>query len=130
MNKHMVIGLAVGLAIGGSTVFGLKGLTGGERQARQNDPQPTSTADHNAQATAKLQNLRGDDFDKAFLDEMIQHHQGAIDMARLIESNARHDELKQLGKEIMAAQSREIDMMRSWRTDWGYKDTPNSHETH
>ena len=130
MNKHMLIGLAVGLTIGGGTVFGLNALAGGDRQPQQNQVQSTSTADHNAQATAKLQNLRGDDFDKAFLAEMIQHHQGAIDMARLIESNARHDELKKLGQEIMTAQSREIDMMQSWQTDWGYKDTPKSHEAH
>lgn len=90
----------------------------------------TSTADHNAKATAKLKDLKGDDFDKAFIEEMIMHHQGAIDMAKLIETNAKHDELKQLGKDIISAQSKEIDMMQTWQTDWGYKATPHSSDMH
>jgi uncharacterized protein (DUF305 family) len=55
------------------------------------------------------------------------HHQGAIDMANLVKDNAKHDELKSLANDILAAQSREIEMMRSWQTQWGYSST-SSHE--
>lgn len=75
--------------------------------------------------TATLKNKTGDDFDKAFIADMIVHHQGAIDMAKLASNNAKHNEVKSLANDILAAQSKEIDMMQTWQTDWGYKTTPS-----
>ena len=79
--------------------------------------------------TASLKNKTGDDFDKAFMGEMIIHHQGAIDMAKLAQQNAKHGEIKTLATAILAAQSKEIDMMQTWQTQWGYKTTPTT-ESH
>lgn len=70
-----------------------------------------------------LQGKTGDEFDKAFISGMIVHHQGAIDMAKLAKDNAKHDEVKSLANDILAAQSKEIDMMQTWQTQWGYKTT-------
>lgn len=78
--------------------------------------------------SADLQGKSGDDFDKAFLSGMIAHHQGALDMAKLVQANAKHDELKAMADDILSAQSKEIDQMQTWQTDWGYKTTPQSHE--
>lgn len=57
-------------------------------------------------------------FDKAFIDAMIPHHQSAIDMAREARQQAKHQEIKDLAGQIVAAQQREIDQMRAWRTSW------------
>lgn len=62
----------------------------------------------------------GDDFDELFISQMIEHHRGAIDMANQAKQNAKHDEIKQLAEDIIAAQSKEIDQMRIWQKDWGY----------
>ncbi len=69
---------------------------------------------------ASLKDKKGDDFDKAFVSEMIAHHQSAVDMAKLSAANAKHDEVKQLSTEIIAAQEKEISQMRQWQMDWGY----------
>jgi uncharacterized protein (DUF305 family) len=82
-----------------------------------------------SQMTDDLKNKTGDDFDKAFISSMIEHHQGAIDMAKLAEKNAKHDEIKNMSNDIMAAQSKEIDMMQNWQTQWGYKDTSAGHDS-
>ena len=79
--------------------------------------------------TSMLESKTGDEFDSAFIDSMIEHHQAAIDMAMLADKSAKHDEIKVLANEIMSAQSKEIDMMQSWQSDWGYKSTPTSHDT-
>jgi len=76
-----------------------------------------------------LKNKTGDDFDKAFIAGMIEHHQGAIDMAKLAKDNAKHDEIKNMADDIISAQSKEIDMMQTWQVDWGYKVVPTSHDT-
>src|SRR3989344_8458149 len=72
------------------------------------------------QMVAGLQGKTGDAFDEAFISEMIDHHQGAIDMANLAKQNAKHDEIKKLADDIVSAQSKEIDMMQTWQRDWGY----------
>ena len=41
-----------------------------------------------------LKNKSDDEFDKAFITGMIEHHQGAIDMAKLAQKQAKHEELK------------------------------------
>ncbi len=62
----------------------------------------------------------GDDFDRAFMEAMIVHHQGAIDMAKQAQTNARHDEIKSMARDIISAQTKEINMMKQWQTQWGY----------
>lgn len=67
-----------------------------------------------------LKGKTGDDFDKAFLSGMIEHHQGAIDMANLAKQYAGHDEIKQMADDIISAQTNEISTMREWQKAWGY----------
>jgi uncharacterized protein (DUF305 family) len=67
-----------------------------------------------------LEGKTGDEFDKAFLEAMIPHHEGAIDMAQMVEQSAKHQEIKDLAKAIATSQQREIDMMKQWQKDWGY----------
>ena len=70
--------------------------------------------------TAALRGKTGDDFDRAFLQMMVPHHQGAIEMAKLADKNAKHAEVKALAKAIIAAQQREIAQMQGWMKAWGY----------
>jgi uncharacterized protein (DUF305 family) len=67
---------------------------------------------------ANLVDKTGDDFDVAFLEEMIPHHLGAIEMAELALATSKRPELIQLAKEIIAAQQKEINMMRDWQRTW------------
>lgn len=53
-----------------------------------------------------------DDVDMSFAEMMIGHHEGAIKMAELASTRAGHDEIRQLGEAIMAAQAREIEIMK------------------
>ena len=80
-----------------------------------------------SQMTGSLQGKQGDDFDQAFISAMIEHHQGAVDMAKLSASNAKHDDIKQWSLGVIAAQEKEIDQMKQWQIDWGYMNNPQSH---
>jgi uncharacterized protein (DUF305 family) len=72
-----------------------------------------------AAMTKGLQGKAGAAFDKAFLGEMIAHHQGAIEMARMALKDAEHPEIKKLARAIVAAQTSEITEMQGWQQDWG-----------
>ncbi len=65
-----------------------------------------------------LEGKTGDALDRAFLDEMIVHHQGALEMARILLRETKRPELIKLGNDIITAQTGEIEMMQEWRTTW------------
>ncbi len=60
----------------------------------------------------------GNEFDAAFLEEMIPHHIGAIKMAQLALTNSKRPEILQMAKDIISAQEKEIDTMRDWQKTW------------
>lgn len=132
MNRKTAVAVLVGLVVGVAGTLGINAATKNNQQATKSTAgQPlTNAVDHNLQTTVKLKDLQGDEFDKAFIEEMIIHHQGAIEMAELTAKNAKHDEIKQLGQDIISAQSKEIDTMKSWQVDWGYKMSPQPHDKH
>ncbi len=43
---------------------------------------------------------------------MVDHHEGAIRMARLADTRAQHSEIKQLARQIIVAQERELEIMK------------------
>ncbi|WP_148203221.1 DUF305 domain-containing protein [Synechococcus sp. JA-3-3Ab] len=57
-------------------------------------------------------------FDLRFLDAMILHHEGAVSMAAEALQKSRRREIRQLAKDILAAQSQEIKQMQGWRLSW------------
>jgi uncharacterized protein (DUF305 family) len=82
------------------------------------DPMSMSMADMSQMMVGKT----GDALDKAFLEGMIPHHQGAVDMAKML-AGSRHPELVKFGADIIATQQKEIDQMNTWMKAWGYTQT-------
>lgn len=78
-----------------------------------------------ASMNAELEGKTGDDFDKAFINEMIMHHQGAVEMAQAALKNAKHQEIKDLANAIISAQNKEIADMRAWQKSWYGIETNN-----
>lgn len=76
--------------------------------------------DTNAGMMNELNGKTGDAFDKAFLQQMIMHHQSAINMAAPGKTNAQHQEVKDLTAAIITAQTKEIQQMKQWQKDWSY----------
>lgn len=58
------------------------------------------------------------DFDKAFLEAMIPHHQLALMMVQMLDSGSNRPEMLQLAKNITTSQSKEIQQMQAWYTQW------------
>jgi uncharacterized protein (DUF305 family) len=51
--------------------------------------------------------------DRAFIDAMVPHHQGAIAMAEVALKNSEHEEIKELSRNIVSTQQSEIDELKS-----------------
>lgn len=126
-----VIGLLIGfLAAGALGVYAVNNDNHGMMRMmgmttnHAHDTDISAPNDHRSmnmyEMSEDLKNKTGDDFDKAFIEMMIAHHEGATDMALLADQRAKHDEIKKLSKAIIEAQTNEITDMKQWREDWGY----------
>ncbi|MBS1594080.1 MAG: DUF305 domain-containing protein [Bacteroidetes bacterium] len=124
----LVVGLGLGYAMGGnkapapqvaSNASGMHMMPDGTMMSNGgSQPQTMSMSDMMASMNAGLQGKTGDAFDQEFLSEMIVHHQGAVQMAQLALTNAKHQEIKDLAKNIISAQTSEISEMQGWQKNW------------
>ena len=86
--------------------------------SNMNHDSSMSMADHMRIMMDQLHGKTGDAFDKAFLEQMIMHHQGALNMAAPGATNAKHQEIKALTKAVVDAQTNEIKQMQNWQKEW------------
>ncbi|MGD8149341.1 DUF305 domain-containing protein [Ornithinimicrobium sp. Y1694] len=63
------------------------------------------------EAMAELQTLSGADFDRRFLELMIAHHRGAVEMADAQLQDGRNPQALELAEQIIADQEAEISTM-------------------
>jgi len=60
----------------------------------------------------KLDSLTGAEFDTLWLQSMINHHQGAIEMAKVEIADGKNVDMITMAKNMVAAQQAEIDQMK------------------
>lgn len=64
---------------------------------------------------ANMKGKSGKELEKAFLTDMIPHHQGAVDMAKLLlQDKSVRPELVKFANDIISAQEGEIKQMNEW----------------
>jgi uncharacterized protein (DUF305 family) len=114
----LIIGAAIGYALAANPVpEGMHRMADGTWMS--NSETVGGTMEHSMDAMMSgLEGKSGDEFDKAFLEEMIVHHEGAVYMAEALLKNTTRPELQKLGKDILTAQTGEIQMMKSWLQEW------------
>ncbi|MER8522154.1 DUF305 domain-containing protein [Mesorhizobium sp. M0643] len=101
----------------------MQGGQGGMMQGMTNMPMDTATmseASRNYMDAMKrmdgpmMQAVQAGDPDVAFVQAMIPHHQGAIDMARAVLQFGKDDQVKVWANQIITAQQAEIAAMQEW----------------
>ncbi|MBD2344273.1 DUF305 domain-containing protein [Anabaena subtropica] len=91
-------------------------------QAENKNPETTTTDISNHQHSHHSMEMdlgpADANYDLRFIDAMIMHHQGAVDMAKDTQQKSKRPEVKKLVDDIIKAQNQEISQMKQWRTAW------------
>jgi uncharacterized protein (DUF305 family) len=133
-TNKIIISVLIGLSVGvGGTIAFSKADSDNSREDTQHEMATgqmmgggsMGMQDEMGAMNGMLQGKTGDTFDKAFLSEMIVHHQGAVVMAQEALKNAKHQEIKDLAQNIITAQNKEIAEMQAWQVAW-YGSTKSS----
>lgn len=119
----LLIGLGAGYVIRGEAVptnqMQMSSKTGGHMMPDGTTMGGSMTMESTMDdMVANLRGKTGTEFDKAFLTEMIMHHEGAVVMAQAVLTTSKRPELIQLAKNIISAQTSEIKMMKDWQKAW------------
>lgn len=124
----LLAGLGIGLAVcpdrGFGDKSGYRGMSGDDMM--MGDHMGHQMAGHGDMAMEQmmesmLANMRGksgEALEKAFLDDMIAHHAGAVEMAALLKQGTKRQELLDFADAIINVQTKEIEQMREWRKTW------------
>ena len=112
----LIIGFGAGYVIRGDRTPGVGSHVMSDGDVMSNNEMAMGNA--MGDMMAGLSGKSGDQFDQAFLSGMILHHEGAVEMARAALVSARHQEIKDMAKAIITAQTSEINQMKAWSKSW------------
>jgi uncharacterized protein (DUF305 family) len=105
-------------------------LGGGVLLTKQHDSSATkndSGYSTNLVATSTAQGTSTKTAEELFLEDMIPHHEEAIAASKEILARSESAEVRTLAQEIIATQTKEIDTMKRWYTEWFKKEyVPNN----
>lgn len=68
--------------------------------------------------TSRMDGKKGAELEKVFLEDMIVHHEGAIQMAQKLKDGTTRTELIQMADDIISTQTKEVEMMKKWLGEW------------
>lgn len=106
-------------ALGIATAIVIAAATMGSPSAEADDRKSVVKAFEaaNAKMHAAMAAPFSGDADRDFATGMIPHHQGAIDMARIVLEHGQDPMLKALARDVIDAQSKEIAVLQVWLAD-------------
>jgi uncharacterized protein (DUF305 family) len=98
-------------------MHGMGGMSGMGSMKPKGDSSPSSLALHgvNAKMHEAMDITYTGNADRDFVAGMIPHHQGAIDMAKIVLAFGKDPEVRKLAEDIIKAQEQEIAWMKSWQ---------------
>ena len=120
VSTRLTLGLVAALALGGTALaqqhqgHGSHGGHGAPAAKAGDSAATTAYKAANAKMHKDMDIAFTGDADADFVRGMIPHHQGAIDMARVMLAHGKDPALKKLATSIIADQEKEIAMMRDW----------------
>lgn len=125
MKTNTLTAVIISLIIGGGIGYTLNNKKQIDAPAPMNHKMPMNDMDMASMMkhmAMQLASKTGDDLDRTFLEDMIVHHQGAVDTSTVIVNNSEREELRAFAQNIIDAQDEEINIMKEWLATWFAED--------
>jgi uncharacterized protein (DUF305 family) len=94
----------------------MQGMDHGEMSGMEGMDQASMNSE---EAARQMVAPNGEYSDAAFVDSMVPHHEGAVEMAQVALENAEHEEIRTLAQDIVSAQRAEIELFGEIREELG-----------
>ena len=120
-------------AANGNSAMNHNGMNHNGMMMNSNSPINHNGMNHNGAGNSAMMdhsemksspNAASQPYDLQFLDTMVHHHQGAVDMAKMVLTKSQNEELKKFAQKIIDDQNREIAQMKDWRGKWYASNPP------
>ena len=120
MEKQVVTPFLLGVLIGGGLVFGYQAVTSESAVSESVDQaREASLMPHNQGGQMGMMQQMAVTSERAFIEQMIPHHQEAIDTAgEVLARGGTTKEVRDLMNTIIAAQTAEVEAMQRWYETW------------
>jgi len=114
MDRTQARRVVLSFAAGAAVLALAAGCGGDDMGGMKHDYGSTPTATATGSSSASF-----NDADVSFTQNMIAHHQQAVEMAGLAETRAAKPEIKKVAAAVKAAQQPQIDKLTGWLNAWG-----------
>lgn len=118
MKAHRFTWLLVA-ALGGALLFpgAADAIDGSEHSSLYYEQQ---------QSMEELSQLSGEEFEQGYINRVIPHHEGALDMAQIMVYKAPNQDTRDLSEMAIKTQAEEINQLATWQQQWyGQPVSPN-----
>jgi uncharacterized protein (DUF305 family) len=117
-TRTLTLAVLGAVALGGALIAQTMDHSGhnmaGHSMTGQESPATLAYMEANAKMHTDMAIEFTGDADVDFIAGMIPHHQGAVEMAKIVLEHGKDPEVRKLAEGIIAAQETEI----AWMTDW------------
>ena len=76
------------------------------------------------------ENAAFNEADLNFVEQMIPHHEQAVQISQLAENRAEDEEVRTIASDIAFIQAIELEELQGWLIEWGFDGAEHSHEDH
>lgn len=132
MNRFAAITAAAAITLAGAALPGSSALAqhaGHGSHSGHSTAKPAATDSAATKAYRAANDKMHKDMDIAFTGDadadfargMIPHHQGAVDMAKIVLQYGKDPEIRKLAEDVVRSQETEIKFMREWLAKRGAK---------
>lgn len=116
---RMLLVATLAAALLAPAVAGAHGHEGGQGSSGMEDDHSSSGSEFEEmmESIEELKELDGDEFEIAYINRIVPHHEGALEMAQMVVERAPHQEVRDAAGKIIEDQKAEIEMLTTYLRD-------------
>jgi len=124
------VALLVAACGGAGGMGGMENMEDGRMRKEGGSAKESNMVHGSGGSTPEMLIENGEYSDEQFIDAMVPHHEGAVEMAEVALRNAEHDEVRRLAEDAVSTQQAEIERLKAIKQqEFGTSEIPTGMST-